>query len=215
MAIPSSPPPDFLEPPSSPPLPPVLQVPYSRKRHLSDYESLSSDPIFSEDASESDEHTGLKRKRHYRGPWWAHGGPAARLRRMERDGRNADSGVWMGSDATEESVEESRRIMNAQQTLQSDEEMEDSPELPDSHAGNARDLEFRDRDFDAEVEMHSDDMDDEDTLQEIYYTPKRDSSRLRAESAAREARNMPTAEQLANRIIFDCLENNNETIDLS
>lgn len=77
ISIPSSPPslPDeaFNEPPSSPPL---LPPPFpSRKRHA-DYESsLSSDPIFSEDASEESDPNGAlfkKKKRYTKGPWFRH-----------------------------------------------------------------------------------------------------------------------------------------------
>lgn len=75
MYMPSSPPslPEeiYHEPPSSPPLPPATFP--SRKRHA-DYESsLSSDPIFSEDASEESDLNGVfKKKKYTKGPWYNH-----------------------------------------------------------------------------------------------------------------------------------------------
>ncbi|GAB7357240.1 hypothetical protein MBLNU459_g8220t1 [Dothideomycetes sp. NU459] len=105
MSLPSSPPslPEeiFNDPPSSPPLPPA-QFP-TRKRHA-DYESsLSSDPIFSEDASEESEYSGAKKKRHYKGPWFRL--PAVRREIGAKSGtRNQDSGVWMGSDSSDSSI---------------------------------------------------------------------------------------------------------------
>lgn len=75
MSIPSSPPPlpadVFNDPPSSPPLPPASFS--TRKRHADYDSSLSSDPIFSEDASEESElGGGLKKKRYTKGPWFKH-----------------------------------------------------------------------------------------------------------------------------------------------
>lgn len=101
MSIPSSPPPLpeelFNDPPSSPPLPPASYP--SRKRHA-DYESsLSSDPIFSEDASEdSDLNGGFKKKKYTKAPWFKHASPAC-LRVVASTSQNADSvrfntGTW-------------------------------------------------------------------------------------------------------------------------
>jgi hypothetical protein len=116
MALPSSPPRlSSEEPPSSPLLPALDDVLFTtnagRKRQYSDYGSLSSDPLFSEDASELDfngEEEKPKRKRLFKGPWWDVGRrPRQSLRRnmMKKEGfKNVDSGVWMGSDGSEESL---------------------------------------------------------------------------------------------------------------
>lgn len=116
MALPSSPP-RFIseEPPSSPLLPSLSDIPYAdnvgRKRLHSDYGSLSSDPLFSEDASEldfKDDDEQPKRKRTFKGPWWDVGRkPRQSLRRtmMKKESfRHVDSGVWMGSDGSDDSL---------------------------------------------------------------------------------------------------------------
>jgi hypothetical protein len=114
MALPSSPP---LLPESfnttSPPLLPVDSelLPLrpsitggSRKRQYSDYENFSSDPVFSEGASEGEDEgigEGPRRKRLVRGPWWC-----LRRNMAKRDRwRTADSGVWLGSDLSDESMD--------------------------------------------------------------------------------------------------------------
>ncbi|KAK5747515.1 hypothetical protein LTR17_000157 [Elasticomyces elasticus] len=79
-----------------------------RKRQYADYDSLSSDPVFS-DTTEDDEAQDAerpRRKKVVRGPWWHVGKGAHDLRRgmAKKEGfRNADSGVWMGSDVSESS----------------------------------------------------------------------------------------------------------------
>ncbi|KAI4848969.1 hypothetical protein E4T44_03629 [Aureobasidium sp. EXF-8845] len=116
MFIPSSPPvlPDevFNEPPSSPPLPPSAFP--SRKRHAAwDHDSsMSSDPIFSEDASEESEVTGYKRKRFVRGPWYQHANSPA-MARVRGETRKPDSGVWLGSDSSTDSIGGSNRRMQS------------------------------------------------------------------------------------------------------
>lgn len=106
MSFPSSPPslPEevFNDPPSSPPLPPA-QFP-TRKRHADCESSLSSDPIFSEDASEESDFNGVKRKRQYKGPWFHLPSVRAEMVASGSGTRNSDSGVWMGSDASDSSV---------------------------------------------------------------------------------------------------------------
>ena len=115
MSIPSSPPalPDdvFNEPPSSPPLPPAVFP--SRKRHAGwEYESsMSSDPIFSEDASEESEVNGVRKKRYVRGPWYHHSHSPALNRVRGGETRKGDSGVWMGSDSSTDSIGGSGRRM--------------------------------------------------------------------------------------------------------
>lgn len=116
MALPSSPP-RFIseELPSSPLLPSINDISCTsnagRKRLHSDYGSLSSDPLFSEDASEldfKDEEEQPRRKRTFKGPWWDVGRkPRQSLRRtmMKKESfRNVDSGVWMGSDGSDDSL---------------------------------------------------------------------------------------------------------------
>ncbi|THW42586.1 hypothetical protein D6D21_05796 [Aureobasidium pullulans] len=116
MSFPSSPPslPDhvFNDPPSSPPLPPAAFP--SRKRQARwDYDSsMSSDPIFSEDASEESEATGIKRKRYVRGPWYQHAQSPA-VSRIRGDKPKGDSGVWLGSDSSTDSIGSSNRRMQS------------------------------------------------------------------------------------------------------
>jgi len=123
MALPSSPPILAEEPPSSPPLLPTLSNTSftgitNRKRQLSDYGSLSSDPLFSEDASDidGDSQDGQpRRKRLVKGPWWTPGkkaGQSLRRNMAKKEGfRNADSGVWMGSDDSTDSLKSSQARM--------------------------------------------------------------------------------------------------------
>jgi hypothetical protein len=116
MALPSSPPLLCEDPPSSPPQLPTLsdisfQCAAGRKRLHSDYGSLSSDPLFSEDVSELDfngDGDQPKPKRLFKGPWWDVGRkPRQSLRKsmMKKESfRNVDSGVWMGSDSSDDSI---------------------------------------------------------------------------------------------------------------
>jgi hypothetical protein len=116
MALPSSPPLLCEDPPSSPPQLPTLsdisfQCVAGRKRLHSDYGSLSSDPLFSEDVSELDfngDDDQPKPKRLFKGPWWDVGQkPRQSLRKsmMKKESfRNVDSGVWMGSDSSDDSI---------------------------------------------------------------------------------------------------------------
>lgn len=120
MALPSSPPIVAEEPPSSPPLLPTLSNTSftgitNRKRQLSDYGSLSSDPLFSEDASDLDgdsQEGQPRRKRLVKGPWWTPGkkvGQSLRRNMAKKEGfRNVDSGVWMGSDDSIDSLKSSQ-----------------------------------------------------------------------------------------------------------
>ena len=100
---------------------------YSRKRQFSDYGSLSSDPLFSEGTSGSegarDEDGGRpKRKRLIRGPWWklrersrSKGINLRKSMMARRESlRNADSGVFMGSDLSDDSVDS---VMSSQQKM--------------------------------------------------------------------------------------------------
>lgn len=103
--IPSSPLPDAANYPTGLP---------NRKRQLSEYDcSLSSDPLFSDDPSEAEGITDYdqpRRKRMVRGPWWNVGthlhGEGSSGRSAVVAGGNYDSGIFMGSDMTEDSSED-------------------------------------------------------------------------------------------------------------
>ncbi|QDS72611.1 hypothetical protein FKW77_001682 [Venturia effusa] len=99
-----------IEPPSSPP--PFLAPPVFRRKRTraTDDSTPSSDgPIFSSDPPDPsvDEYFQPRRKRQYRGTWWGetrNGAPAEPAQQRSKSGftRNMDSGIWMGSDATDE-----------------------------------------------------------------------------------------------------------------
>ena len=108
MALPSSPP--LLPEADLPTIPPLvsgesasLPVPSreaanggpSLKRQFSDYENFSSDPVFSEGISETEDESyedRPRRKRHFKGPWWdlSRGQTLAKRAPL----RVVDSGVW-------------------------------------------------------------------------------------------------------------------------
>lgn len=134
MALPSSPP---LLPeqdlPSAPTLQSLASAPdanagpsaSTRKRphELSDLACWSSDPLFSDASTDGDacqyEVDQPRRKRLVRGPWWnLRRASVHSLRRnlvKKERLRNGDSGVWMGSDESQESVDS---IISGQQRLQ-------------------------------------------------------------------------------------------------
>lgn len=133
MALPSSPPllPDIgddeVDLPSSPPLPsssahhlPALPT---RKRPLPDDDNIpSSDPLFSEDPSEAEDQTEYdrpKRKRMVKGPWWTLKGRGSQPpdSRARDDFRNADSGVWLGSDESIDSLLNNARDLNVEDRI--------------------------------------------------------------------------------------------------
>ncbi len=134
MNIPSSPPilptheiasspPVFPEELDELPVHPSFAVPVgaSRKRQLSEYDSGSSDPWFSE--ASSDDYGSAeqqpRRKRLIRGPWWKTGRNSLRRSIMAKRETlwNGDSGVWLGSDPgsddTIESTGSSRQGLSA------------------------------------------------------------------------------------------------------
>ncbi|KAK3677813.1 hypothetical protein LTR78_002663 [Recurvomyces mirabilis] len=150
MALPSSPPllPEEYDLPSATTLLPLASGssvairPLHRKRQHSDYGSLSSDPLFSDTTEEDDEGIDLqppRRKKLTRGPWWNVGRRSKHdLRRSmarKEKMRNADSGVWMGSDASEDSIDS---VMSSQQRMQElvveDEGPADDTEASDEEA---------------------------------------------------------------------------------
>ncbi|KAK4500518.1 hypothetical protein PRZ48_008707 [Zasmidium cellare] len=131
MALPSSPPlpPEVTEDidiPSSPPLLPTsaaLPALPNRKRPLPDYDNnISSDPLFSEDPSEAEDQTEYeqpKRKRMVKGPWWTLGRKSSQQSapRPKEDFRNADSGVWLGSDESIDSLLNNARDLNVAERI--------------------------------------------------------------------------------------------------
>ncbi|TKA69837.1 hypothetical protein B0A49_07424 [Cryomyces minteri] len=96
--------------PSSPP-PYITPLPSRKKRNHAytfDDANTSSDPIYSDDAADAiEDYTGGSPRKYYRGSWWSHDVAA-----QAEDGRaavadfarNGDSGVWMGSDSTDDSL---------------------------------------------------------------------------------------------------------------
>lgn len=155
MSLPSSPPllPEQDLPTSSflPPHASALDISaghdaLTRKRQLSDYASgsLSSDPLFSDGTSDGDASQygsdQPRKKKLVRGPWWnlqRSGIKSLRQGIVKKEGkRNADSGVWMGSDESQESIDS---IVSGQQRLQelamddiAEEEPKSDDTVPDS-----------------------------------------------------------------------------------
>ncbi|KAK1071127.1 hypothetical protein LTR74_003508 [Friedmanniomyces endolithicus] len=124
MALPSSPPllaieddePDLL---SASNLLPIASAshPQPRKRPHSDYDSLSSDPLFS-DTTEDDEAQNAerpRRKKFVRGPWWRRDPDLRRNMAKRGSLRNADNGVFMGSDGSDDIMDS---ILSSQQRMQ-------------------------------------------------------------------------------------------------
>lgn len=103
-----------IEPPSSPPpflAPPILRRKRTRVPEHTDHSTPSSDgPIFSSDPPDPsvDEYFQPRRKRQYRGTWWGETTrqdvPTEPPQQRAKNGfsRNMDSGIWMGSDVTDE-----------------------------------------------------------------------------------------------------------------
>ena len=75
----------------------------ARKRPFSENENLSSEAWFSEDEDNDGIDQRPRRKRLVQGPWWRVHGLRKIMAKQERR-RNADSGVWLGSDMSEDSV---------------------------------------------------------------------------------------------------------------
>nr|POE63703.1 isoform 2 of ras suppressor protein 1 [Quercus suber] len=144
MALPSSPPPmPEVYPPSSPILLPIdFPSAFSRplKRQFSGYESQqSSDPVFSDTPSDAEqqleEQGDPKRKKIVRGPWWnvqrsSDCGVRRSLSRRKKI-RNFDSGVWMGSDSSEESV---ASVISDQQRMQTGDVLANDDTIPNTEA---------------------------------------------------------------------------------
>ncbi|KAK3715229.1 hypothetical protein LTR37_007196 [Vermiconidia calcicola] len=123
MEFPSSPP---LLPEPEPPTSPTSELPFrpddvlvaagSRKRAFSDCGSVSSDPLFSEGTSETgwgeeEEECGERRRRKklVKGPYFTARRTSTRSLRQamarREHIRNADSGVWLGSDVSDDSID--------------------------------------------------------------------------------------------------------------
>ena len=137
MALPSSPPllPE-ADPPTSPPLPtsddfgelPLRPGPLRRKRTLSDYGGLSSDPLFSESSEGGIEEVEerRKRKKYIRAPWFRLRGGMAKRSGM----RNADSGVFLGSDLSEDGADSTSSSQEKMATLEVGGELRPGPSQP-------------------------------------------------------------------------------------
>lgn len=104
-----------IEPPSSPPpflAPPILRRKRTRVPEHTDDSTPSDPPLFSSDPPDPsvDEYFQPRRKRQYRGTWWGEttrqGAPTEPPKqRVKNDfSRNMDSGIWMGSDVTDEDL---------------------------------------------------------------------------------------------------------------
>jgi hypothetical protein len=102
-----------------PPLPASQASPHKcplsflrRKRSRSDYElepATSSDPaLFSSDepAPSAELYSAKRRKDKWRGTWWGERLRAEAAREKRPFQRNYDSGIWMGSEGTESSLED-------------------------------------------------------------------------------------------------------------
>ena len=112
-----------------PPLPPLrsLSGRLSRKRARDyDVSSSSDPPTFSSDPPEAiysgpDQHNSTIEndgKRKYRGPWWGNANAQPRPRGKRQFTRAQDSGVWLGSEESESSIdlglENTSKITNGQ-----------------------------------------------------------------------------------------------------
>lgn len=150
MALPSSPPllPE-ADPPTSPPLPtsddlgelPIRPSYLSRKRTLSDYGSLSSDPLFSESSEGGIEDAGerRKRKKYIRAPWFKLRGGMAKRSGM----RNADSGVFLGSDLSDDSADGTSSSQEEVAELEAGGEVRPGPSQPGRPRSPPQDLASR------------------------------------------------------------------------
>ncbi|KAL8761668.1 MAG: hypothetical protein Q9184_002227, partial [Pyrenodesmia sp. 2 TL-2023] len=85
---------------------------YNRKRDIDEGIDNSSDtPIFSSDdlPPSAENYFGHRQKRQRRGPWWDHADEKSlritRQKPKRKFKRNFDSGVWMGSDSSSESLD--------------------------------------------------------------------------------------------------------------
>ena len=145
--LPSSPPllPE-ADPPTSPPLPtsddfgelPIRPSYLSRKRTLSDYGSLSSDPLFSESSEGGIEEVEerRKRKKYIRAPWFRLRGGMARRNGM----RNADSGVFLGSDVSDDSADSTSSSQEKTVKLEMGGELRTGPSPPGPPPCSPQDL---------------------------------------------------------------------------
>ncbi|KAF2456736.1 hypothetical protein BDY21DRAFT_42128 [Lineolata rhizophorae] len=109
--LPSSPPARDLS--SSPPLParPPRKRPHADSGHVAARSSSGDLPVFSSDDIQDasvDDYARPRRKRFHHGPWWHHGDAARACAEPPAPkgdlARNVDSGVWMGSDGSDDSL---------------------------------------------------------------------------------------------------------------
>lgn len=91
-----------------------FRLPFNKRRRIEDHESNSSDPpMFSSDGPQHSvgaENYALdlkRRKIKYKGTWWGEKPAGAQHQNGKRKfTRNLDSGVWMGSESTDDSLED-------------------------------------------------------------------------------------------------------------
>lgn len=113
---------DIAELPSSPPLLPAnhslsCRKKRSRSRSIFDHHTSSDPPLFSSDPPDEgiENYNGHRKKRKHRGTWWNHSSSRDYVvedsageqsyKRKQNFARNFDSGVFMGSDRTEDSLD--------------------------------------------------------------------------------------------------------------
>jgi hypothetical protein len=119
-----------------------------RKRSRSEYElepATSSDPaLFSSDepAPSAELYSAKRRKDKWRGTWWGERlrAEAAREKRLFK--RSYDSGIWMGSEGTESSLEdefldEQRRNVTQDSFLRESSKSADAADAPLEHSATA------------------------------------------------------------------------------
>lgn len=119
-----------------------------RKRSRSEYElepATSSDPaLFSSDepAPSAELYSAKRRKDKWRGTWWGERlrAEAAREKRLFK--RSYDSGIWMGSEGTESSLEdefldEQRRNVTQDSFLRESSKSPDEADAPLEHSATA------------------------------------------------------------------------------
>jgi hypothetical protein len=161
-------------PPSLAPYPAPRQK-RTRSAYHQDDSTPSDGPLFSSDPPDPsvDEYFQPRRKRQYRGTWWGEvmqNGTEEPVQQRTKAAfsRNMDSGVWMGSDATEEGF-------GSDDTVPDDTVLDDTAPLnqqPQLSATRRLPL-------------------------PLSFSPPE-----------------PTSEQKASAIIYDCLDQSNEVIDL-
>jgi hypothetical protein len=119
-----------------------------RKRSRSEYElepATSSDPaLFSSDepAPSAELYSAKRRKDKWRGTWWGERSRAEAAKEKRLFKRSYDSGIWMGSEGTESSLEdefldEQRRNVTQDSFLRESGKSPDDADAPPEHSATA------------------------------------------------------------------------------